>query len=165
MKNEQPNFRGLKWLLLSPFILFFCFVIYFEILGFTIETKGKNEITHFLKSQNIPDDAIIMLNGEQYSIGILSITGYSETITTKSDYKIWKQNIENTGKFYNRKKVPNDYIPTPKDCELVYSFNYHASRNNLSFRYEIPSGYPTGNKKIIKENFAYPDIPFDYPEE
>ncbi len=164
MKRIWKKSKWLILIILFPFILFISLLLFFFIKGLTIEAKGKEEIAHYIQSINIPDDEIIILNGEQYSIGLLSIDGFQEEITTKSDYETWKQKIQETGKFYNEEIVPSNYTPKLEDCELIYTFSYNSNRKTISFVYEI-AGDATGNKKIIRENFAYPNIPFDYPEE
>lgn len=132
------------------------------------EYVGDKKIDTFISQKaKIPKNEIILVKNT-YRHSSKYVTWFSKDITTKSDFDKWKNEIKKTGKFYNGAPVPNEYKPKSEDCELIYNFSYEIENygfdKNFIFYYVI-SGTSENSKKVIKENFAYPDIPFDYPEE
>ncbi|MFN6737294.1 hypothetical protein ACK4CJ_12010 [Enterococcus gallinarum] len=160
--------KKILYILLSCFLFVIVVILlyfgYFKYQEYTSYQKIDNFIG---QTKEIPQEEILLVK-DIYPLSNKYETYFSKDITTKKDFENWKKEITKTGKFYNGNLVPKDYIPTLEDCELIYSFIYavenYGLKKRLSFNYII-SGTSENSKKVIKENFAYPDIPFDYPEE
>lgn len=137
------------------------YVSYFKYHEYTSDKKIDDFIARIDK---IPKKEILLVK-DTYRQSTKQETNFSKKITTKKDFEKWKKEIKKNGKFYNGDRLPKNYLPKVEDCELIYNFVYRLPDKKVEFTYVITGTGYINSKKVIKENFAYPDIPFDYPEE
>lgn len=144
-----------------PISLIILFIGYYSFKEMHYTKEGKLELSEYIKSTEIPDEQIIVLN-EELGGKFFTLFSYNRDITTKTDYENWKKEIKKTGKYFNGDTVAKNYQPKVDDCELQYSLGYDLYSKKVDLQYVL-SGNSVYDKELIKEKFAYPNIPFFIP--
>lgn len=160
MKKETKILIGLLCFPIVVVIAIFLICAgYYEIKEDRYIKEGKQALFEYVQSTEIPEEQVIVLN-EGIGAKFFTLFSYNRDITTKKDYENWKIKIKKTGKYLNGDLVAKNYQPKYKDCELQYSLGYDLDSKKINLQYVL-SGNSIFDKKSIKENFAYPNIPFE----
>jgi hypothetical protein len=155
--------RKFKYIILAVIGLLASAILYhYGHLYFQQKVMDKKMTTFFVEESHIPESEILIIKDTYYD-EVKNESRFIKYVTTKTDFNHWQEEIKRTSKFYNGDSVPKNYKPKPEDCELMYGLICRLPKKEVEFSYVL-SGTYTSDKKIIKEHFAYPDIPFYNPE-
>jgi cupin superfamily acireductone dioxygenase involved in methionine salvage len=137
-------------------------IAYFGHMYLQQHAVNRKLTTFLIQKGSIPESDIIDIQKIRYDEKPGLYKQFSKSVTTKKDYENWKKEIEKTGEYLNGDKVAKTYEPKEEDCEIQYYLSYDINNEKIDFQYVL-SGYSIFDKKLIKERFVYPDIPYFTP--
>ncbi|EBF5184280.1 hypothetical protein FH019_14650 [Listeria monocytogenes] len=141
-------------------VIILSLIVYFGYINY--QTYQANKLMNdAIKKAGIPISEVITIQATNYNQqGLFGPEWYGEDITTKKDYKHWKQVVKKRGKYLSGKPLGDTAaLSNPKNCELTYGLLLQDGVARIG---PVYAGTSATSSQL--DEFAY-HFPNQFPEE